>query len=390
MDYHGEMSRFRGAVEHRLFQAVLAVLGACERSSSSPPAPAPADATGVAPVVTSRDAAVAERMGDASALCAAYRKRARVDPSRARQGEPPMAGYSIVDHAEWDASRWVARCTIVHERTPGMVVVQYSPHWCPQGGGTAPDPTSIEVSGQKLLVEHVSLRADGSLAESDLVWAAFGHVERPEQNCGRRFAGLALGPRERDEGAEPGAQLAAMAELEIASIPAFDRLARELVTWGAPEHLVQGAWQAMRDEQRHARMMTSLARRYGHAPREVAVPALPCRSLAAVASENAIEGCVREAYGALVATFQAARATPALRSSFHEIAEDERRHAALADEVHGWALAQLAPTIGEMIEQGRELAEMELRASLARVEGCAELGLPGSREAVALCDAYFA
>ncbi|MDQ3370499.1 MAG: ferritin-like domain-containing protein, partial [Myxococcota bacterium] len=125
--------------------------------------------------------------------------------------------------------------------------------------------------------------------------------------------------------------------------------------------------------------------------RSVAVPALPCRSLAAIAHENAIEGCVREAYGALVATYQAERAAPALRAVFRRIAADERRHAALAEDVHAWimSLATIDGATRIGITSARDQATVELCASLAAAPGCAPLGIPGGAQAVALAAAYF-
>ena len=136
--------------------------------------------------------------------------------------------------------------------------------------------------------------------------------------------------------------------------------------------------------------MTALARGYGHAPRTIAVPPLPCRSLAAIAHESAIEGCVCEAYGALVATYQAERASPAIRPAFRAIAIDERRRAELAEDVHAWIRGQLDAASRDAVDHARTGAEAELRASVTTSRACSELGLPGGSDASALCDAYFA
>ncbi len=417
----GLMSRFPGGIERRIFHAVLLVLGACDRSldAQSPTQPVveqpppqdevavesgprfatppedtetrtasdpdttvdtTVDTTGVP------DTTAAPAPDPASALCASYKKSARIDKRKAKQ--PKFATHGNVrDSVFWDTASNVARCTIVHERSPATVTVMHQYHWCPQGGGTRPPPVPVQVQGERVLVQRVAIRGDGKVLESKLEWASFGMVNERLHNCGRRFEGLELAATSCDE---PGAQLAAMAELEAASVPAFDRLARELAMWGAPSELVERARRAMRDEVRHARVMTALARQHGHTPRAIAVPPLPCRSLAAIAHENAIEGCVREAYGALVATFQAERARPALRRAFQAIAIDERAHAELAEDVHAWILGRLDAASREAVERARELAELELRASLASSRPCHELGLPNGAEAVALCDAYFA
>ncbi|MCY1008004.1 hypothetical protein OV079_21085 [Nannocystis pusilla] len=66
------------------------------------------------------------------------------------------------------------------------------------------------------------------------------------------------------------------------------------------------------------------------------------RSLEALARENAVEGCVRETFGALVARYQASvAADEPLRRLFAAIAEDELDHAALAWDVATWLNGQL-------------------------------------------------
>ena len=404
--YDRSMSRFSGPVERRLFQAVLLVLGACERPAPQEPRQvveaqpdagmemvAPADAAVVDPseaaVVDPSEAAVVDPYALARDLCTTHKQTTRIDRAKATQGKTPHEGFDVRDMSEWDFEKKIANCTIVHERVPAKVTVIHTPHWCPQGGGKAPPPMEMKVDGEKVLYERVSIREGGAIAKkSRLEWTAVGMTNQPRHNCGRRFEGLEL-----DESAcsdEPGAQLAAMAELEAASVPAFERLARELATWGAPAELVARARAAMRDEVRHARVMTALAAKHGVAPRAIEVPALPCRSLEEIARENAIEGCVREAYGALVATYQAERAKAELRPAFRAIAVDERRHAGLAEDVHAWIVGQLDDARREEIVRARARAEGELRASVATSRACGELGLPSGADAIAMCDAYFA
>ena len=86
-------------------------------------------------------------------------------------------------------------------------------------------------------------------------------------------------------------------------------LARELEHHGAPARLTALAKESARDEVRHAREMGALARRYGSSFTPAPKPrGRRARSLPRVAYENAVEGCVRETYGALVATYQASNA----------------------------------------------------------------------------------
>lgn len=405
------MSRFRGGIERRIFEAVVVVLAGCSappepRGPTEPTPPGPdrspeerhggeGDGATFATAPPPADAAVTADAADRVAavrtpksLCEDHRRQVRVDGTQARQGKPPMEGARVRDTVVVDPATGVVTCTIVRERVPGTVTVMHTPHWCPQGGGVRPGPSAVAVPGEKVLVERVQLSTDGTIVRSELEWTAFGTTNEPRHNCGRRFEGFEDDDRACDE---VGAQLAAMAELEAASVPAFERLARELAHWGAPAELVRRARRAMGDEIRHARVMDRLARGHGHAPRAVVAPPLPCRELAAIAHENAVEGCVREAYGAVIATWQAERAEElALRPAFRAIAADERRHAALAEAVHAWILDRLDDDQRAEIERARVTAGAKLRASLAAAQGCRELGLPGAGEAIALCDAYFA
>src|SRR5262249_18706716 len=126
---------------------------------------------------------------------------------------------------------------------------------------------------------------------------------------GRIPAGLARPRRRRaaSPGVAPstlGAYFADAAHLEDASVHAFRRLRRELLAHGAPPRLLRAAERAARDEIRHARLTGRLARRFGGDLCRARVKKLATRPLDEVAIENAVEGCVRETFGAMVATFQ--------------------------------------------------------------------------------------
>jgi hypothetical protein len=139
-----------------------------------------------------------------------------------------------------------------------------------------------------------------------------------------------------------GAWLARAAHLETASVPAFDRLARELAAHGAPASLVARARAAKRDERRHTRVMTALARRLGaQVPDSPPFKIQQVRTLEEIAVENAVEGCVRETLGAVVARHQATwAADPHIRAAMRMIARDEARHADLAWDVDAWISGQ--------------------------------------------------
>lgn len=185
---------------------------------------------------------------------------------------------------------------------------------------------------------------------------------------GRRPAGLRSaatpgGPSGGHATDATGAFLAAAAHLEAASVPAFARLARELAAHGAPRRLVRAAAAACADEVRHARTMSRLANLRGATPANVllddAAPAV--RPLLAVAIENAVEGCVRETFGALSALHQGrAAADRAIARALRRIAEDETRHAELAFSVARWIDARLSPPERAAVRAAQTAAAREL------------------------------
>jgi hypothetical protein len=163
------------------------------------------------------------------------------------------------------------------------------------------------------------------------------------------------------------AWFAGLHQLEAASVPAFETLRRELARAGAPASLRRAAASAARDEIRHARLTAALARRYGGHPRSPSVAATPRRSLAAMAEENAIEGCVREAYGAALVCVQARSAgDPVVRDVMQVIARDEARHAALAFAVDAWVRPQLSRAARRRIDGARDAAVDQLDAHAGR------------------------
>ncbi len=174
--------------------------------------------------------------------------------------------------------------------------------------------------------------------------------------------------------------LAEMAALEAESVPAFQRLARELAALGAPRGLRRRASRSRQDEKRHARTMASLARRRGATISETNLPSksLPLRSIDEVALENAVEGCVRETYGAWLAWQQAQHARdPELRAAMRRIAMDEARHAALAWDIHRWAMPRVGRAARERIGEGMDAAWRAIAASAPdqRDPAAIELGL---------------
>jgi hypothetical protein len=179
-----------------------------------------------------------------------------------------------------------------------------------------------------------------------------------------------------------GAWLAHAAWLEAASVYAFFRLADELALHGAPIALVRIARQSAMDEMRHAAVVASLAARFGARPAAVEVDPPAPRSLEAIAIENAVEGCVRETWGAIVASWQAATARDLeIRAAFARIARDETRHAALAWAVDRWATPRLGQTERARVADARAAAANELSGDIAHAPHLALLGLPSGKHA---------
>jgi hypothetical protein len=174
--------------------------------------------------------------------------------------------------------------------------------------------------------------------------------------CGRKLEGLV--DEAAGDSSSLGATFARAAWLEAASIHAFRRLARELRAHGAPRELVDAARSCARDEARHARTIARLARAHGATIDRVRVEdAGGARSLEAIARENAVEGCVGETYGALLAIWQADHARDAdVRDAMREIAPDELRHAALAWSIAAWADTLLGDDARARVRDARDAA----------------------------------
>jgi hypothetical protein len=134
--------------------------------------------------------------------------------------------------------------------------------------------------------------------------------------------------------------------------------------------------------------MTRLAVARGAEVVRARVPRVRKRSLAAVATENAREGCIRETYGALLAKWQSLHAEDAeLRRAFARIADDEASHAALSWALARWIEERLAPAQRRRVARSRALAVRELRSAV-EIEPSSEVarlaGLPPAAQARAL------
>ena len=173
------------------------------------------------------------------------------------------------------------------------------------------------------------------------VWTANVLVGCGFECLGRRTEGIEDCLRSRAP--TLGEVFAGRAYLEEVSVHAFARLERELAAHGAPTELLREARRARRDEVRHTAMMTRLARRFGRSVSPPRPPvATPVRSLFEIALENAVEGCVRETYGAVTGLVEARRSIDAdVRRAMDRIGADECRHAELAWAVARWIMPRL-------------------------------------------------
>jgi len=265
--------------------------------------------------------------------------------------DPFMITYTVAPQSQPDGGVWPgpgATCDEICER----VACQYSEEKC----------------------ELKERRPDGTVILACSSWCD-----------GRRPEGLVSPGRVAGSVSELGALFALRAHLEAASVPAFERLARELEAHGAPAELVRAALRSAREEVGHARAMEALARQHGASILEVVVEPFTARSLEAMALENAEEGCVREALGALMAGWQARSARDAeIRRVMEPIAEDELCHAELSWEIDAWASSQLGASARERLHEARVEALRTLRRDMEANHPSEELvvraGVP-SREA---------
>lgn len=202
-------------------------------------------------------------------------------------------------------------------------------------------------------------------------WSAGKVVVQCGYQClGRRTDGIA-DPTACDP-AELGAVFASRAYLEAVSVHAFARLERELAFHGAPKELLRAARRARREEIRHTAMTVRLARRFGASASLPAAPAeTPVRSLFEIARENAVEGCVRETYGAVIGLVEASTSSDdEVRAASRRIAEDECGHAELAMAVARWIEPLLTASDRAKIRAavGEAIADLRARGDAQIVE----------------------
>lgn len=288
---------------------------------------------------------------------------------------------------EWEHAWLAARIYFMHATflDRDLVMARKSDRWLvtgtsrPMRDGSGPSLTSLKV--------RLELLDDGTITDATTTSHSVSHVVR-----GRRPAGLSRATS--TSLSELGAFFAHAAHMEAASIAAFERLASELVAFGAPRSLVRRARAAAKDEARHARSMGRLQRKFGGAALPVRVRRAASRSFYAFAKENAVSGCVLETYAALEAHYVALAASDAsVRRAHRLIADDETRHAELAWDVATWANAHLSAKQRTQIATAQKRAVHALEAELCvpKAPTLHEVaGVPAPAIARALCAAFFA
>ncbi|MBL8949938.1 MAG: hypothetical protein JNK82_04115 [Myxococcaceae bacterium] len=204
--------------------------------------------------------------------------------------------------------------------------------------------------------------------------------ELPTLCDGRHPAGIMRADFSELHGA--GGYLARMAHFEAASVSAFTHLAEELDDLQAPLEYVERAKKAAREEVVHAHAVSALARKRGAVAPSPRLKPPPLRTLEEVATENAAEGCVREAFGALVGLYQSVHATaPDVRATMQLVADDEVSHAALSLELHHHFTSRLDGEARLRVEATRDRAMGEILRQAFAFEDAPwrdELGLPNA------------
>lgn len=245
--------------------------------------------------------------------------------------EPLM---DIRNSATTDEARCEAACAMIGEDTEGAGYDRILS--CEAAGGDDSLPTWDPAQTEVTVVCQVEFREPGFCTGR----RPLGHHEHSSADCSR------------------AAHFAELAYLEAASIHAFVELAEWLERRAAPAELIERCRAAANDEVLHAELMAAHARRAGA---EVEPPHADPGSdeLLDVALHNAVEGCVNEAFAAVIALHQArACDEPELREVFDRVATDELRHGQLAWDLHEWLMERLD-------ENGRARVEIAQRKALA-------------------------
>jgi hypothetical protein len=127
-----------------------------------------------------------------------------------------------------------------------------------------------------------------------------------------------------------------------------------------------------------------LAERFGGRYVRPRIATQPLRDVEAIAMDNAVEGCVRETFGALLATWQGrASSDPVVRRIMRRVAVDETRHAALNLRVAAWADRKMDAAARARVRAARRAAAERVLAQSSYEPSAALVaiaGVPRSRD----------
>lgn len=181
-------------------------------------------------------------------------------------------------------------------------------------------------------------------------WIGFGNLGRPLRRFGRpcwgRFAlrGVSL-PR----AFRPRSALAWLgsASAERSAVGAFERLARDLASHGAPPALVERCLQAAAQEQDHTERCLRLVERFsGLSLAPLPSPDAPRESPSEIAAHSLADGAAGEGFAAAIAAIAATRAgDPEIAELLSDIARDEAGHAALSVDILEWCVEAGGDTV---------------------------------------------
>ena len=154
---------------------------------------------------------------------------------------------------------------------------------------------------------------------------------------------------------------------EASSVAAFLQLRSELIHHNVPSGFQNRCLKAAEEEVHHARMMAKLAGEEDCDLPELSFGSFRQRSLFELTLDNAVEGCIFEAFSALKAQYQARHATDLrVLSAMKVIARDETEHAQLAWDLHHYLMERLTESerIDIRLAQKRALQQVLHQASL--------------------------
>ena len=202
-----------------------------------------------------------------------------------------------------------------------------------------------------------------------ICWGTFCAIGRLAEGIDTHAAGSGLGRTFAD-----------MAAHEAGAVVAFEQLALELGRHALPEGLRRGARRAAHEERRHTRLVGALSKRHGGHFAISGQRQGEVRSLEAIALDNAVEGCARETFGAMVGLYQSLHAKdPSVRAVLASVAADEIGHGSLSWALHEELSPRLPVSARRKIREARDGALQTLTQGVLAGRSAAEraeLGLP--------------